>query len=228
MVAHLPGRELAMRRAALVLLFALAVLVVGASASSADRSASSRVLITPSPAYTADQLAAPAGDNWLTNMGSLNGNRYSSLKQITPANVGTLKEAWHIHLGTCPTKDQQCGSLEANAVVADGVYYIQTPKSDVFALDAATGATLWHYVPILAPGGCVPTGSCEPGTVFNVGTGGRQPGVSIGDGRVYAPQRDGTVVALDQTTGGLLWSTELLNWRKGGRVSATPMYFNGM
>jgi len=173
-------------------------------------------------------LAAPAGDNWLSNMGSLNGNRYSSLTQINTGDVKNLKLAWKINLGTCLTKDASCGSLEGNAVVADGVYYIQTPKSDVFALDAATGAMIWHHVPILAPGGCVPTGSCEPGTVFNVGTGGRQPGVSIGDGRVYAPQRDGTVVALDQTTGGLLWSTELLNWRKGGRVSATPMYFNGM
>src|SRR6266566_6080569 len=227
MVAHLPGRELAMRRASLVLLFALAVLVVGASASSADRSASSRVLITPSPAYTADQLAAPAGDNWLTNMGSLNGNRYSSLTQITPANVGTLKEAWHIHLGTCPTKDQQCGSLEANAVVADGVYYIQTPKSDVFALDAATGATLWHYVPtfVVAPP-CVPTGSCEPG--FTVGTGGRQPGVAIGEGKVFIPTRDGYLIALDQMLGAQIWKTEVLPWMKGGQVSDAPIYYNGM
>ena len=44
--------------------------------------------ITPSPAYTADQLNAPAGNNWLTHMGNLNGTRYSSLTQITQANVG--------------------------------------------------------------------------------------------------------------------------------------------
>src|SRR4029079_12563550 len=149
---------------------ALVVLVVGVGASPAGRSAPASSLITPSPAYTADQLSAPAGDNWLTNLGSLNGNRYSSLTQITPSNVSSLKEAWHINLGTCPTKDAQCGSLEANAVVADGVYYIQTPKSDVFALDAATGKQIWHWVPdyAVAPP-CVPTGSCEPG--FNVGTG---------------------------------------------------------
>ena len=46
----------------------------------------------------------------------------------------------------------------------------------------------------------MPTGSFEPG--FNVGTGGRQPGVAIGDGKVYAPTRDGYLVALDQMTGG--------------------------
>ena len=104
-----------MRRLVVVPLLALVVLVVGVGASPAGQSAPATTLITPSPAYTADQLAAPAGDNWLTNMGSLNGNRYSSLKQITPANVGTLKLAWKINLGTCPTKDSACGSLEANA-----------------------------------------------------------------------------------------------------------------
>jgi glucose dehydrogenase len=160
-------------------------------------------------------LSAPAGDNWLTNLGSLNGNRYSSLTQITPSNVSSLKEAWHIHLGTCATKDAQCGSLEANAVVADGVYYIQTPKSDVFALDAATGKQIWHWVPTYDP-------------AFNVGTGGRQPGVAIGEGKVFAPTRDGYLVALDQLLGGVVWKTEVLPWRKGGRVSDAPIYFNGM
>jgi quinohemoprotein ethanol dehydrogenase len=216
-----------MRRLVLVPLVLFVVLAVGAGASPAGRSSQATTLVTPSPAYTADQLAAPAGDNWLTHMGSLNGNRYSSLKQITAANVGTLKEAWHINLGTCPTKDAQCGSLEANAVVADGVYYIQTPKSDVFALDAATGKQIWHWVPdyAVAPP-CVPTGSCEPG--FNVGTGGRQPGVAIGDGKVYAGTRDGFLVALDQMLGGVVWKTEVLPWKRGGRVSDAPIYFNGM
>jgi glucose dehydrogenase len=148
-------------------------------------------------------------------MGSLDGIRYSSLTQITAANVGTLKEAWHIHLGTCVTHDAQCGSLEANAVVADGVQYIQTPKSDVFALDAATGAQLWHWVPTYDPG-------------FNVGTGGRQPGVAIAEGKVYAPTRDGYLVALDQMLGGLVWKTEVIPWKKGGRVSVAPIYANGM
>jgi quinohemoprotein ethanol dehydrogenase len=216
-----------MRRVSLVLLSFAVLVLAGAGASSAAPSAPAKMLITPPPAFTADQMNAPAGDNWLSNMGNLQGDRYSSLTQVTPANVGTLKEAWHIHLGTCPTKDAQCGSLEANAVVYAGTYYIQTPKSDVFALDGATGATIWHYVPVFdGPSNCVPTGSCEPG--FNVGTGGRQPGVAIGDGRIYVARRDGTLVALDPLTGGVVWKTELLSWRVGGRVSDAPIYVNGI
>ena len=74
-----------MRRVPIFLVLAVlfvTLLAVGAGAVSASGSSSARAVITPSPAYTADQLNAPPGDNWLTNMGSLNGNRYSSLKQI--------------------------------------------------------------------------------------------------------------------------------------------------
>jgi quinohemoprotein ethanol dehydrogenase len=207
-----------MRRLSLVLLCFLLVVVGGAAASS--RSDAARTAITPAPAFTADQLAAPAGDNWLMHMASLNGNRYSSLKQVTPANVATLKEAWHINLGTCATKDAQCGSLESNAVVYQGTYYTQTPKGDVFALDGATGAQLWHFNPQ----------SIYTAEGFNVGTGGRMPGVAIGEGKVFVSLRDGHLIALDQLLGTPItgWNVEVLPTRKGGRLSVAPIYFNGL
>jgi quinohemoprotein ethanol dehydrogenase len=204
------------RRFVTVSLFCLAVLVLGQGAASAAKSTdASKFAITPAPAWTAAQLDAPPSDNWLSNMGNLAGTRYSALTQINKNNVGQLQLAWKINLGTCKTKDAQCGSLEANAAVYNGTYYIQTPKSDVFALDAATGATLWHWVPTYDP-------------AFSVGTGGRQPGVAIADGKVYAPTRDGFLVALDQQLGGVIWKTEVIPWRKGGRVSDAPIYYNGV
>src|SRR5215212_7150259 len=203
------------------------LLVVAVVGSSVSKSGAARMAITPAPAFTAAELNAPAGNNWLSHMGNLPGWRYSSLSQITKANVATLKEAWHINLGTCPTKDAQCGSLESNAVVYEGTYYITTPKGDVFALDATTGAQLWHFVPTYeTPPACTPTGSCEQG--FNVGTGGRQPGVAIAEGKVFAGTRDGFIIALDQTTGKLVWKTEVGPWRKGSKVSAAPIYANGI
>ena len=154
------------------------LLVVVAVASSATRAKPAATLgkmaITPSPAYTSSQLNTYPGANWLTIAGDLRNDRFSTLKQITPSNVGTLKQAWHISLGTCPTHDQRCGSYEGNAIVADGVYYIVTPRSEVFALDATSGAVLWHYTPTLDAG--FPPASVQ-----------RQPGVAIGDGKVYVP-----------------------------------------
>src|SRR6186997_1957555 len=161
-----------MRRVALLALgCCLLLAVVGASIATQSEAAPSATTITPAPAFTAAELNAPAGNNWLSHMGNLPGWRYSSLTQINKSNVSTLKEAWHINLGTCPagTKNATCGSLEANAVVYEGTYYYTTPKGDVFALDATTGAQIWHYVPQFeTTPRCTPTGDCEPG--FNVGT----------------------------------------------------------
>jgi glucose dehydrogenase len=203
-------------RTLVLLLFAtcLGLLAAGAGGFVAGSGAGTSA-ITPSPAYTAAQLSAPAGADWLVHMGSLTGWRYSSLNQITPANVGTLREAWHINLGTCATKDAACGSFEGNAVVSDGTYYIQTSKSDVFALDASTGAQIWHWKPIYESG-------------FNVGVGCRQPGVAIAQGKVFAPTCDGHIYALNQMTGGQVWKTQVAAWESGGRVISAPIYVNGI
>ena len=220
-----------MRRVALFALASclLAAAAVGALVTKSDAAPAAKRAITPAPAFTAAELNAPAGNNWLSHMGNLPGWRYSSLTQINKSNVATLKEAWHINLGTCPpgTKNASCGSLEANAIVYDGTYYFTTPKGDVFALDAATGAQLWHYVPQFeTTPRCTPTGDCEQG--FSVGTGGRQPGVALADRKVFVGTRDGFIEALDQQTGNLIWKTEVGPWRKGSKVSAAPIYANGI
>jgi alcohol dehydrogenase (cytochrome c) len=206
----------------------LALLVAaGLAGSLAESTPAASTAITPSPIYTVAQLGAPAGDDWLMHMGNLKGHRYSSLTQISKANVGTLKPAWKINLGYCTTKNAACGSFEANAVVANGVQYIQDPFGTVYALDGATGATIWKWTPTyeVAPR-CQPTGSCEPG--FSVGSGSRRPGVAIGEGKVFVGLADGNLYGLDQTNGHILWVTEVTPWRTGGKISSAPIYVNGM
>jgi quinohemoprotein ethanol dehydrogenase len=208
-----------MRRVALLALASCLLVgaIVGASVTKSEAAPAAKRAITPAPAFTAAELNAPAGNNWLTHMGNLPGWRYSSLTQINKSNVATLKEAWHINLGTCPvgTKNASCGSLEANAVVYEGTYYYTTPKGETFALDATTGQQLWKYTPTFETG-------------FNVGTGGRQPGVALGEGKVFNGTRDGYVIALDQQTGQQIWKTEVGPWRKGSKVSSAPIYANGI
>jgi glucose dehydrogenase len=214
-----------MRRLGLVLLCCcVGLLVAGAGVGSASKSTGTA--ITPSPTYTSAELGAPAGDNWLVVHGNLKGWRYSSLTQINKSNVSTLKQAWHISLGVCKTHDAACGSMESNLVVSDGTAYTQVaPLGDVFALNAATGAVLWRFTPTYeAPG--VSVGPAGQG--FNVGTGGRRPGVAIGEGKVFAGTTDGFLYALDQTNGNLLWKTEVAPWRKGGKVASAPIYVNGL
>src|SRR5438309_7064586 len=94
----------------------IAVLAIVAAFGVLSGSASSSRVVTktiaPAPAWTAAQLSAPTGDNWLEYYGSLSGARFSSLSQITPSNVSTLKEVWHMSLGTCTA-----GLIAGNSVI---------------------------------------------------------------------------------------------------------------
>ena len=68
---------------------------------------------------------------------------FTSLSQVTPANVAKLEEVWRFETG-----DSQKGSeMQANPVVIGGVMYVTSPKLRVFALDAATGKELWNFDP---------------------------------------------------------------------------------
>jgi quinoprotein glucose dehydrogenase len=85
----------------------------------------------------------PASADWPVYGGDTDHAHYSTLDQITPANVASLKVAW-----TYETGDAFKGSeMQANPIVIDGVLYATSPKLHVFALDAATGKELWRFDP---------------------------------------------------------------------------------
>ena len=81
--------------------------------------------------------------DWPVYGGSEDHTHYTTLSQISPANVKQLKVAW-----TYDTKDSFAGSeMQANPIVIDGVMYATTPKLHVIALNAATGVPIWRFDP---------------------------------------------------------------------------------
>ncbi|HEY2855885.1 MAG TPA: PQQ-binding-like beta-propeller repeat protein [Gemmatimonadaceae bacterium] len=81
--------------------------------------------------------------DWPVYGGSDDHTHYTTLAQITPANVRQLAVAW-----TYETHDEFAGSeMQTNPVVVGGVLYGTSPKLRVFALDAATGKELWSFDP---------------------------------------------------------------------------------
>jgi len=227
-----------LRRGASLIGVAVVACVFAAFATS---SGSNVRAITPSPAWTADQLSAPSGNNWLEYYGDLSGSRYSSLNQITASNVSGLKEVWHMSLGTCTAalisgqpvipgapngaKDNptNCGSMESNPVAVDGVLYTtNSPLGQVFAIDASNGNIIWTYTPSYA-GETLPNG-----TQFTPGNGGRRPGVAVGEGLVFNGLPDGRVVALNQQTGAVVWESSVGSHKVNAKVSSAPIYVNGM
>ena len=64
---------------------------------------------------TADRIlkAAAEPQNWLTYGGTYESQRYSTLAQITPQNVGRLEQQWVL-------QNQVFGAWQSNPIVVDG------------------------------------------------------------------------------------------------------------
>lgn len=151
-------------------------------------------------------------NNWPQFHRSYNAWRYSPLDQINKGNVKKLHVAW-IHQPGNITH-----GLQATPIVIDGVMYTIAADNNVFALDAATGKTLWRWTAKLDP------------TVKEVFYGSASRGVTVGRGKVYVGTLDGRFVALDQKTGKELWSTQLTNLKAeyGALFSSPPQLAGGI
>jgi glucose dehydrogenase len=126
------------------------------------------------------------GKDWITYGGALNNQRYSTLTQITPSNVSSLRGAWMTRLGSGKGSKYR---FEPDPLVINGVMYIPTGNDDIFALDAKTGRKLWEYF------------SDIPQTNDLICCGWDNRGVAAGDGKIFSGQLDASFVALDQNTG---------------------------
>ena len=96
--------------------------------------------------------AAHDGKNFLQTNGNYDQTRYYPNAQINRANVGHLHPAWIFQ-----TEVKE--SLETSPIVVNGVMYVTTSYSHVYALDAKTGQAIWHFKPKLGP---VTTFCCGP------------------------------------------------------------------
>lgn len=166
------------------------------------------------PAFSAKQLTALPGDNWVTNGGNIYNQRYSPLTEINTANVKNLKAEWRTHLNSSGVGPPFSG--EAQPLVYDGVIYVPTGADDVFALDVETGKQLWVYESHLDP------------KINTVCCGWTSRGVGMGDGKIFLGRLDGKLVALDQKTGREVWSVQAENWQEGYTITSAPLYYNGM
>ena len=93
---------------------------------------------------------AQAADNtWAFYGGDAGGTRYSSLKQITRANVAKVMAVWTYHTGALMPQTDLNGkaAFEATPILVDGPFYLTTPFNAVIALDPATGKERWKFDP---------------------------------------------------------------------------------
>jgi alcohol dehydrogenase (cytochrome c) len=164
--------------------------------------------VTAEHKVSAEDLSAqPVGANWTSYNGDYTGRRYSSLREITVANVAQLRAAWVFHPGNTQR-------LEATPVVVRGVMYV-TSANDVFALDARTGRALWHYQRPVSSG------------LLDDAAAHKNRGVAVWDHFVYTETDDAHLLCLDARSGNLLWDVQYADKAKHYGATSAPLVVKG-
>ena len=163
------------------------------------------VALSSAPTYSQDSAATRA--DWAHYGGTPFSWRYSALDQINAANVKNLAPVWMFQTGD--TAD----GLISTPIVVNGVMYVITPRTWVYALDAATGRLIWEYrspkPEPLAAGG------------FDIN---QNRGVAVAGDLVYFGTKDNYLVALDRKSGHVVWKVNVDDAKQCGcSISAAPL-----
>ena len=154
---------------------------------------------SPEPSASADARAG-----WPVHGGTTSEQRFSPLAQINKDTIADLKPAWYVEFDT--NRGQ-----EATPIVVDGVLYTTTAWSKVYAVDAKTGERVWYYDPKV-PGIAGYKACCDVNS----------RGLAVAGGKVFVATLDGRLIALDQKTGALLWSTVTVDQTQSYTITGAP------
>lgn len=193
--------------------FALALSMMGAggaiSQEEVENVSKSAHKDAPAESVSQDMLSASASDtkNFLHTNGNYDQTRYFPADQINTKNVAKLRPAWIFQ-----TEVKE--SLETTPIVVDGVMYVTTSYSHVYALNAKTGELYWHYKHKMGP---VTTFCCGP----------NNRGVAIYEDKVFLGTLDAQLVALDAKSGSLLWKADVGDPELGYSETMAPTAVNG-
>ena len=183
----------------------VACLLVGPS-SAQDTKQESKSVMGQAPVSPVTQQRLNAADKNATDFLLTNGNyaqtRFHPARQIDRGNVKKLHVAW---IFQTDVKE----SLETSPIVVDGVMFVTTSFSHVYALDAKTGVQLWHYSHKMGP---VTTYCCGP----------NNRGVQALGDLVYLATLDSKLVALNAKTGAVVWQSDIADPELGYSETMAP------
>jgi PQQ-dependent dehydrogenase (methanol/ethanol family) len=163
----------------------------------------------PAPVLSYQRLANSRAEpqNYLSYWGGYDGHHFSELKQIDTSNVAQLQARWAAPL-------PGPSALESLPLVVDGIMYVSGPPGDVYALDAKSGLTLWHFhrkQDVVNP--------------YQINPSNR--GVAVLDGRVFFGTLDDNLIALDAHTGRQLWEVRIADTLEGFTLTGAPLAVDG-
>jgi quinoprotein glucose dehydrogenase len=155
------------------------------------------------------------GDDWKVYSGSLYGQRYSTLKDITPENAHKLKLAWEFKTGDLRQPDDAKEyTFESVPLKVNNSVYICTPHNAVISLDPTTGKERWRFTPEQERSNQRQHQTCRGVSYHDVAVDAVRPEQKaaaallastngVCSKRIVAPLVDGRLMALDANTGKL-------------------------
>ena len=140
---------------------------------------------------------------WRQFNGGYNATRFSPLNQINTNNVGSLREVARF-------KIPETTSFQSDPVVVGGTLYVTT-LHNTYAIDARTGQERWarHH------------------DLKNPGPGRLGRGVAYADDRVFRGLTDGHVLAMNASTGDVIWDLVGADPKAGEFYTAAPVVWEG-
>ncbi len=165
----------------------------------------------PYTPVTSAQLNNAAADNgWLMFDRDYSGRNYAPFNEITAQNVGQLGVAWKSDKVDIPN------GFEDTPIVNGDYMFVTTPKDHIMAYNAVTGAKLWQYdYPV--PAAAYKTVCCDT----------NNRGVALFNNLVIFGTLDNHVVALDASTGKVVWNISIEDPGVGYSISEAPLVVNG-
>jgi PQQ-dependent dehydrogenase (methanol/ethanol family) len=143
--------------------------------------------------------------DWLHYGNDLGQNRYVDNDSVNLTNVQNLRLKWLFQTA-------MVGSFENTPIVENGVMYISTPYNHVFAVDMRTGKSLWRFRYSLG--------------LTNFCCGPNNRGLALDDKAVFMTTLDAYLVAIDKTTGELLWKQPLADAESGYSGTEAPVVYD--
>ena len=156
------------------------------------------------------------GKNWLNYGRDYSEQRFSPLDKINDDNIQELNLSWSYRFPTAR-------GLEATPLVHEGVIYVTTAWSNVYALDAKNGNALWTFDAQVSKAHLAKTccGPVNRGVALWQGTKDDQLQVFVG-------ALDGRLIAIDAKTGKVNWSVQTTPIESNYSVTGAPRVLKGM
>ncbi len=170
------------------------------------------------------RILNPQPGDWLTYNGTLNGNRYSELREINTANVSKLGLKWAFSIPLWSQflpdtpyyrENMRYFGLETVPIVADGIMYVTGPNQ-AFALDARTGQEIWHY-----------SRPRSAGLVSDPSLGTNR-GVAILDDKLFLVTDNAHLIALHRVTGRPVWEVVMPDEPQHYGGTVAPLVVKGL